>query len=691
MEGGTAERDYRPDIQGLRAIAVVMVVIYHLYPSVLPGGFVGVDVFFVISGYLITGHLWRGYQRTGTIALLDFWGRRARRLVPAAALVLTVTWLASRLVLPATRLADTADQVRASALYFQNWLLAHDAVDYLKSNDMAGPLQHFWSLSVEEQFYLLWPWLFLAAVLVVRLRARRGGRHRAPGVAAGHAVVTGLAAALVAGSLAYSVYDTRTDPAAAYFVTTTRVWELGLGGLLALLPERLGRPLGRQGWLGWAGLAAVAASPFLLHGTSAFPGAIAQLPVVGTAALIAGGSAAARYGPARLTSVRPMVFLGGISYSLYLWHWPLIVLWSTYRGHKIGPHAGPALAAAAVALSWLTKVWVEDRVRQARLLAGRPSLSVSTALAAALPVALVWVFIAGQPAPWNGKLGPKYPGAAVLAGKVTAVPAEPVLPPPSQLSSPAYWRQGCLVKSSVAQPKECVFGDTRHPVRTVALVGDSVAGNWWAALQAIAERRHWKLVTELHSFCGWTATVMLDPRTHRSFDVCHAWGVSVLHDLLTTIRPDLVITSDYPIMKTVAHPGGGPPAEADIGAGMARYWKQLEHAGISVVAIRETPDVGLDEPDCVASNPSALGNCDVPTAKAIMRHPPTEYAARLAGVAVIDMNLLICEPKVCAPVVGNVLVYQDTVHLTSNYSLTMGPYLEQRLLTADRSLAPTSA
>src|SRR6516225_8136254 len=259
---------FRPDIQGLRAIAVAMVVIYHLYPSLLPGGFVGVDVFFVISGFLITGHLWRGYQRTGKVGLVDFWGRRARRLVPAAALVLTVTWLASRLVLPATRLADTADQVRASALYFQNWLLAHSAVDYLKSANVASPVQHFWSLSVEEQFYLLWPWLFVVAAILARLRARRSARQRGPGVNVGLAVATGLAGALVLGSLAYSVYDTRTDPAEAYFVTSTRVWELGLGGLLALLPQRLGRPLSRQGWLGWAGLAPAAASPSLLRGPS---------------------------------------------------------------------------------------------------------------------------------------------------------------------------------------------------------------------------------------------------------------------------------------------------------------------------------------------------------------------------------------------------------------------------------------
>src|SRR5215472_16368163 len=164
---------FRPDIQGLRAIAVVMVVIYHLYPSALPGGFAGVDVFFVISGYLITGQLWRGYAQTGKVGLGGFWGRRARRLIPAAALVLTVTWIASRVIEPATQLAGTAQQVLASALYYQNWQLASDAVSYFKSADAATPVQHFWSLSVEEQFYLVWPLLFLLAAFLTALLAPR--------------------------------------------------------------------------------------------------------------------------------------------------------------------------------------------------------------------------------------------------------------------------------------------------------------------------------------------------------------------------------------------------------------------------------------------------------------------------------------------------------------------------------------
>jgi peptidoglycan/LPS O-acetylase OafA/YrhL len=313
-------RGFRPDIQGMRALAVGMVVVYHLYPSLLTGGFAGVDVFFVISGFLITGHLLREYHKTGRVALLDFWGRRAKRLVPAAAVVLTVTWVASRLLLPATRLADTASQIRASALYFQNWQLAWNAVDYLKSDSAASPVQHFWSLSVEEQFYLGWPLLFLLAALVA-LTARGTEQKRARG----HHVAFLLAGAVVAGSLWYSVYYTHANPAGAYFVTTTRIWELGIGGLLALLPAGLSHRISRLGLLGWAGLGLVIASGFVLSGTNAFPGFLALLPAGGAAALILGGSAAGRFGPHRLMSARPMVFIGGISYSLYLWHWPHIV------------------------------------------------------------------------------------------------------------------------------------------------------------------------------------------------------------------------------------------------------------------------------------------------------------------------------------------------------------------------------
>jgi len=693
QEKPAKERGFRPDIQGMRALAVGMVVIYHLYPSLLPGGFAGVDVFFVISGFLITGHLLREYQQTGRIALVGFWGRRAKRLMPAAALVLTVTWLASRLVLPATRLADTATQVRASALYYQNWQLARNAVDYLKADAAASPVQHFWSLSVEEQFYLGWPLLFLLAALAAGTLRRRGTREAGrptpdARLTRGKLIAALLAAAVVAASLSFSVYYTRANPAAAYFVTTTRIWELGLGGLLALLPLRTSQRLGRVGVLGWAGLGLVIASAFALSGTTAFPGFIALLPAGGAALLILGGSAAGRRGPHRLTSVRPLVFLGGISYSLYLWHWPIIELYTAWRGHPVGKFSGPVIIVVAVLLSWLTKVWVEDRVRTASLLSGHNWRSVSTALAAALPVALVTAFLVSQPAPFTGQLGPNYPGAAALASSLTKLKPEPLVPSPANIPLPTYWAQGCLVAEESSIPKECVYGDTTNPVLTVALVGDSNAGDWFTPLQQIAQQRHWKLVTDLHAACPLTTTMMITA-LKVNYASCHSWGASVVHDLEATIKPDVVITSDFPGEATVTHPKGGAAAQADIGAGMAAYWQQLQAHGMSVVEIRESPNMRFNVPDCVAKYPSAQDKCSQQASKAIKPDMPSGYAVKAAGgsVPLIDMNPLICGPATCPAVVGNVLVYQDDHHLTSTYTLTTAPYLEQRLLAASKTLA----
>jgi peptidoglycan/LPS O-acetylase OafA/YrhL len=701
-KGGGRESGFRPDIQGLRAIAVSMVVIYHLRPSLLPGGFAGVDVFFVISGYLITGHLWRGYRKTGSVSLLDFWGRRARRLVPAAALVLLVTWLVARVVEPVTELPDIAAQIRASALYFQNWQLASDAVNYLQAEGPATPVQHFWSLSVEEQFYLVWPLLFglaaLVALAIARGRGGRGGargRHRDVsdrGRRAGLITVALLTTALVGCSLAYSVYDTKADPAAAYFVTTTRMWELGLGGLLAMVPDRFGRRIGRLGWLGWAGLGAIIAAAFTLSGASPFPGWIALLPVGGAVAMIAGGGATGRFGPARLTSVRPMVFLGGISYSLYLWHWPIINLYTVWRGKAPGLLSGPVIIVASVLLAWLTKVFVEDKVRLSPLLSGHGWRSVSVALAAVVPAALVWVYLA-SPVTWNGQLpSVGYPGAAALASTTAAgIAPEPILPPiqDAPTDMPTYWLDNCLQATTASTEKLCTFGDTKHPTLTVAMVGDSIAGNWFPAIESIALQRHWKLVTDLHGTCEWTATLMVDSTTGSPYTACQQWGKAALNDLTTKIKPNVVITSGLPEDGTVGHPNPGPAAYAAIGAGMARYWTDLEKHGIDVVAIKETPLMNFPEPDCVAQYGRSSPKCVVPRDKAVPPDPPTVRAARDTGgkVKVVNMDSFICGPQECQPVVGNVMVYLDGRHLTAAFAQTLTRYLEPRLLKAAPVLA----
>jgi hypothetical protein len=269
------------------------------------------------------------------------------------------------------------------------------------------------------------------------------------------------------------------------------------------------------------------------------------------------------------------------------------------------------------------------------------------------------------------------------------VKVKPVLPPPTSIKLPEYWQQGCLVPQDSPTPKECVYGDTKHPVLTVALVGDSIAGNWFTPLEQIAEQRHWRLVTELHSACPLSATMTITPNEGGAYTACHSWGTAVMHDLDTTIKPAVVITSDLAELATVTHPGGGAAAQEDIGAGMDQDWKQLQDHGISVIAIRETPNAGINIPDCLEGHPSATALCTIPVSRAIQPHVPTVYATQAAGgsVPLINMNSLICGPASCPPVIGNVLVYQDNHHLTSSYALTMAPYLEQKLLRASKTLS----
>ncbi len=339
---------FRPDIQGLRAIAVLLVVAFHLWPEAVTGGFVGVDVFFVISGFLITGHLLQHPPRSAR-DLLDFWGRRIRRILPAALLVLAVTAVATRILVPETRWVADASEIIASALYVENWALAANSVDYLAAAAAPSPVQHYWSLSIEEQFYIVWPVVLLGAYWLAR---------RLP--LAPRPVVRLAMLAIIGGSLLISATATANDPASAYFVTQTRVWELALGGFVATLVPfgwSLRSTLVGDG-LAWLGVAMICVAGLVFTETTPFPGTAALLPVLG-AALVILAAASGRRSPTRVLAFRPIQHIGDTSYSIYLWHWPLIVLWP-YAFGQVDPL--PILVASLV-LAWVTKVLVEDRVR----------------------------------------------------------------------------------------------------------------------------------------------------------------------------------------------------------------------------------------------------------------------------------------------------------------------------------------
>src|SRR3954470_14553381 len=335
----------RAEIQALRALAVALVVVCHSWPHVLPGGFVGVDVFFVISGYLITAQLLAEVRRRGTVSLTGFWARRARRILPAALLVLAGCALATLAWVPQNHWQQFLDEIRASTAYVENWQLAHTATDYFaNAASVQSPVQHYWSLSAEEQFYLVWPGLIGLTVLV--------GRRYSLAIAMG-----GLGLA----SLAYSIYDTHANPAAAYFITPTRAWEFAAGGLLALPPVARRSPL-----FAWAGLAAIAVAAVTYSADTAFPGIAAALPVGGAAAVIWAAA------PTAGMRLRPVQYLGDISYSVYLWHWPLLILTPyVLDRERLGTPWLLALVGLTRVLAALSKRFVEDPLRSGPLLVSR--------------------------------------------------------------------------------------------------------------------------------------------------------------------------------------------------------------------------------------------------------------------------------------------------------------------------------
>ncbi|MCU1478193.1 MAG: acyltransferase [Subtercola sp.] len=381
-----APAHFLPHVQGLRAIAVLLVVIYHFEPGRLTGGYIGVDVFFVISGFLITQQLSRELERTDRIKLPSFWAKRVRRLLPAALLVLLFSLVATFVIMPLSAITENLKEILASTFYVENWALAANSVDYLAASNDASLVQHYWSLSLEEQFYVVWPILLLGASFfgVKRLATKYGDRGRWNAMIALVAVATVI-------SFVLSVVATNNDPASAYFVTYTRVWEFGVGALIALIPRL--RPT--RAWfvnaLGYAGVLAILIAGFTYDRNTPFPGYAALVPVLGTAAVIVSHRSERRFDIGRVLSMRVPRFFGDISYSLYLWHWPLIVIAPFIPGWGLSIYNRVALFVVAVVLAWLTKKFVEDPTRRWKFWTLRKPRATFTFMLAGMAVMVLLV------------------------------------------------------------------------------------------------------------------------------------------------------------------------------------------------------------------------------------------------------------------------------------------------------------
>lgn len=664
--GPTRPKHFEPHLQGLRAIAVVLVVLYHIWPGRLSGGYVGVDIFFVISGFLITGQLARELESTGRIALPAFWAKRARRLLPAALLVLAVGALATWLLLPLSSLGDSLREILASAFYVENWALAASSVDYLAAHD-ATLAQHYWSLSVEEQFYIVWPLLLLGASwLGAKFFA---ARRRLP-------LVLVIALVTVA-SLLVSVFSTQSHPAEAFFSTLTRGWEFGVGALLALLPRLRPRGAWWPNLLGYAGLLLILGSAYLYGPSTAFPGSAAILPVLGAAAIIVSARAKRWWDIGTVLGGPPQRFVGDISYSVYLWHWPLIIIAPHIPGWGLDGWNRVVLLLASFLLGWLTKKFVEDPARSWRFLTARkPRVTYGAVLASMGVVAVLAgsIFAVQQPkydaaASELAAIADDPPpcfGALSGPGCENAELATSIIPSAGFGNADKPGHVECFVQLNESRVKTCSFGDEGGP--RVALIGDSHAYQYIEAMIDLAEDNGWQLTTYLKGACPWTTAEVGGPSAAFT-ESCARWQQNLKTELSNTPPYDAILTT---ALAATPYLDASP---ADRARGFESAWAQAKTAPI--VAIVDNPDFTADPNKCLRFSPPA--DCTEAREDVLLEADPIRGAAESAGAGLIDLTDSYCDGNRCFSVVGGVNVYRDQDHLTVTWTRTMESALDSAL------------
>ncbi len=658
---------FRSEIQALRALAVLGVVLFHLWPGRLTGGYAGVDVFFVISGYLITSHLAREVASTGRVALSRFWARRIRRLLPAALTVLVLTTAATYAWVPRSLWPQHLWEVIASATYWENWRLTAEAVDYLGAENNPSSVEHYWSLSVEEQFYIIWPLLLVLALAI----ARRLHAHRST------VFVTALSVVGVAG-LTTSIWVTAANPAAAYFITPTRVWEFAVGGLLAFAPSAAAR-LGVRGRAGvaWAGWAAIGVTFVLYTPQTPFPGWTALLPVLGTAAVIWAGSFH-RGALARITEWRPVRFTGDVSYSLYLWHWPFIVI-APYALDRPKSFLGNvAILVGCYVLAALSKRLIEDPARESAYLRTRTGLTYAVAaVAMAITIAFAaWGLVSARGSLQEsedraselvGRTEGCFGAAAVLGGEQPCIDPEldgVLLPEPAAILEDTGHAYDCYDQKPGATVETCTYGSTRPDALKVALIGNSHAASLIPGLMDQLESANWSMDTYVSRGCTWMAVVPGDDcAEHRE----------ALQEAMETGGYDVILVSERRSLDLPAD-AENPEAQRHADA-----WAPVLAQGVPIVALADNPrltDVTLDciarangydeASECGVSREIGMGTSD---------HLPTAVELAGDGAYLIDYSDLYCDATWCPAVIGHVIAYRDLSHITATFSRTLAPFL----------------
>ena len=673
-------------IQALRALAVTTVVLQHYFPRAVPGGFIGVDVFFVISGFLMTDHITRRIG-DGSFSLRGFFLRRFRRLLPAAILVLGVTLPANCLLLPFATLIDGLRGGAAATLYVSNWFFAVANGDYFSGAATRSPFLHYWSLSVEEQFYAFWPFfLLLATSLASRTGAK--GNSRIP-----------LALLALAGVLSFgwSVHSGGIDPGFNYFDTFARIWEFAVGGAVALLarriapPARLGAPAVLVLWI------VLVASAFALNSGSSVPGPDALIPIFATAGILLFKDAFLRLPPFRWIAARPVQGLGAISYSLYLWHWPLLVLAPYALGQEaIGTAGRIGLVAVCLGLSYVTARHVEERFRWPPA-DGSSRPTVPLLRYAAVGVAAFLVFILSEQY--------VYRHSVAVAGRLHALSLaddacfgararqNPESCPQSNvLSSSDFaginretqqeFAPFCQQTHGDPDLKPCAFGAAAaQAAATIAVLGDSHAAMWLSLMGLLAQDHGWRV----KGFAASSCTATLDRSVYASYLLrrdrrgCRAWREKAIDAIAADPDIDVVVVSGLVSrQKRLTRKGRWV---TDKGGGYVKAWSRVLAAGKKVLVINDVPTLPLSLPDCLASSRTTAERCTYRPNRGFTKTRFTRAAAAIndKNLLLVDLRDVFCDGDTCHSIIGGIPAFLDRSHITAPFSHTLRWKIEPAL------------
>lgn len=622
---------YRTDIEGLRGIAILVVVAYHAEIPGFTGGFVGVDVFFVLSGYLITGLLFAEMEKKGTISLLDFYARRARRLLPAAATMLSITIVAAYLIFPPIQQKGLPESALSTATYISNLYFLRNATDYLGAPPETNPLLHTWSLSVEEQFYFIWPILVMFAL-------KWGGKNRLL------TVMTGV----VITSFALSVWLTSYRQPWAFFSSPTRAWEFAAGALGVMIASNYSRLISEM--IGWIGLLFIFAAAYLYGSNTVFPGWAVLIPVLGTIAVLRSGQETS---VGQFLSTKILQFFGTLSYSWYLWHWVVLVFSKALWGDIPLP-SRILCVAFALLLAQISYKFIENPIRFHPILVRH----TSNALAMAAVITIFSIASALAFRSFSQKSG-QFSEQKQFTDTKADLPES---------------IKNCDINLFNSELKECVFGQSD---KSMVLFGDSHASQWIPAAQRFTEVEGIQLITMFKSSCSPVDVTYTNRKIGRRFYECEQWRAKAF-ERINELRPDIIIMTGYLLVDSAED-----DSKVSIGKwqdGLRRSLTKLNESGAQVIYIKDTPRPGFNVLECLAQREWRKGwrlTDDCTFQKEIWFNEEIEKVERETvlgnNAAYLDMNEYICPNSKCEGIHNGIIVYRDNHHLSNKFATNLSP------------------